>query len=211
MKEPTPAALSSATPPWMLVRVALETSRHHQSADEDRLAALELTTLDDYRAFLARICGFEAAVEAAIARISDLEPSFVRERQKAALLQQDLRALGMPAESITTLPQPSTLTIRSGAQALGWMFVLERQTLLAGQIRRHLLRTLGEPVEPACSYFGAYGETPGAKFRAFGAALCAYAHLHAPSAIVAAANEAFRAQRQWYRSSARESSPRIAI
>jgi len=194
----------------MLVRVALETARHHSGADEDRLAALEITTAEDYRTFLARIHGFEAAVEATLRRVADLDPSFVRERQKAGYLQHDLRALGMPAESIATLPQPSTIAVRNGAQALGWMFVLERQTLLAGQIRRYLLRTLGESIEPACSYFGAYGDTPGAKFRAFGAALCAYAHLHAPAAIVAAANEAFRAQRHWYHAGARESSPRIA-
>ena len=194
----------------MLVRVALETTRHHRAADEDRLAALELTTVEGYRTLLARILGFEAVVEAAIARVTDLEAAFVRDRLKSSHLQHDLRALGMTPESIAMLPQPSSVSIRSGAQALGWMFVLERNTLLAGQIRRYLLRTLGPSVEPACSYFAAYGDTPGAKFRAFGAALCAYAHLHAPAAIVAAANEAFRAQRQWYCSGARESSPRIA-
>lgn len=194
----------------MLVRIAIETTRHHRAADEDRLAALELSTVDGYRALLIRIHGFESAVEEALARVTDLDPGFVRGRLKSAHLRHDLRALGMSVEAIAMLPQASSIAIRSAPQALGWMFVLERHTLLAGQICRHVQRTLGDATQAACAYFGAYGDTPGARFRELGAALCAYAHLHPPSSIVAAANEGFRAQRHWYLSSARDSSPRIA-
>jgi heme oxygenase len=182
----------------MLVRVALETTIHHAAADEDRLTALDIETVDDYVAVLTRIYGFEAEVETALAKVADLDPNFVRDRAKAARLYQDLVVLGMTSEDIIPLPKVSTISIRSGAQALGWMFVLERHTLLSGLIRRHVVRALGEEILPATSYLAAYGDTPGARFRAFGSALCAYAHTYPPAAIVHAANEAFRAQRQWY-------------
>jgi heme oxygenase len=182
----------------MLVRVALETTIHHAAADEDRLTALDIETVDDYLAVLTRIYGFETEVEAALDKVTDLDAAFVRDRAKAARLHQDLTVLGMTPDDIVPLPKISTISIRSAAQALGWMFVLERHTLLAGLIRRHVVRALGEEILPATSYLAAYGDTPGARFRAFGAALCAYAHTFPPAAIVLAANEAFRAQRQWY-------------
>jgi len=182
----------------MLVRVALETTIHHAAADEDRLTALDVETVDDYTGILTRIYGFEVEVEAALDRVCDLDTSFVRDRAKSARLYQDLVVLGMTPEDILPLPRVPTISIRTAAQALGWMFVLERHTLLSGLIRRHLVRALGEGILPATAYLAAYGDTPGARFRAFGAALCAYAHSYPPAAIVLAANEAFRTQRQWY-------------
>jgi heme oxygenase len=198
--EKAPVAIASA-PPWMLVRLALETANHQQHADEERLAALEIAGVADYRAFLVRVFGFEASVEDALARVTDIEPSFVRDRAKTARLQQDLRALGMSPEDIATLPRAATLTIRSAAQALGWLFVIERHTLLHGLLRRHVERTLGDAAHNATTYFQAYGGTPGARFRELGTALCAYAHTYPPATIVAAATEAFRSQRHWYASS----------
>lgn len=182
----------------MLVRVALETTIHHAAADEDRLTALDVETVDDYIAVLTRIYGFEVEVEAALAKVADLDAGFVRDRAKSARLYQDLVVLGLTPEDIIPVPKMSTISIRSAAQALGWMFVLERHTLLSGLIRRHVVRALGEQILPATAYLAAYGDTPGARFRAFGAALCAYAHTYPPASIVLAANEAFRAQRQWY-------------
>lgn len=194
-----------STPPWMLVRIALETSIHQAPADEDRLGGLDVQTERDYRAMLVRIHGFEAPAEAGIAAVKGLDPELVKDRARIGKLQQDLRALGLPPEQIATLPR-ATVNIRSIPQALGWMFVLERHTLIAGLVRRHIARTLGE--DAPLGYLTAYGETPGARFRAFGTSLSAQAHVHAPAAIVSAANEAFRAQRQWYH---REQSRNVGV
>ena len=173
----------------MLVRLALDTSIHHQQADDDRLSAIELRSVRGYCAFLQRVYGFEAAVEAAIAR-AGVEPMFTHGRYKAARLRSDLTRLGAPAD----IPL-AEISIRSPAHAMGWLFVLERHTLLSGLIRRHVQRTLGDlPVE----YLSAYGETPGVRFRALGDALGVCAQRHAPRSIVTGANEAFRAQRSWY-------------
>ena len=173
----------------MLVRLALDTSIHHHQADEDRLSAIEVRSRRGYRAFLHKVYGFEAAAEAAIAR-TGVESMFTHGRFKADLLRSDLAALGE-----TETPLLAEVAIRSPAYAMGWLFVLERHTLLAGLIRRHIQRTLGDaPV----GYLSAYDETPGIRFRALGDALGIYAQRHTPRAIITGANEAFRAQRNWY-------------
>ncbi|MBA3502763.1 MAG: biliverdin-producing heme oxygenase [Deltaproteobacteria bacterium] len=184
------------SPPWMLVRLALDTSIHQHQADEDRLSAIDLRSNPGYRAFLHKVYGFEAAVEAAIAR-SGVESMFTHGRYKADLLRSDLAALGATEDPIR-----AEVSIRSPAHAMGWLFVLERHTLLSGLIRRHIQRTLGDvPV----GYLSAYNERPGIRFRAFGDALGVCAQRHTPRAIIAGANEAFRAQRSWYEAGPRPS------
>lgn len=173
----------------MLVRLALDTSVHHQQADDDRLTAIDIQTPLDYRRFLRRIYSFEAAVEAAISR-ADIEPMFTHGRLKGELLRSDLTDLG-----VTDFPELATVNVRSAAHAMGWLFVLERHTLLSGLIRRHVQRTLENPPD---LYLGAYADVPGVRFRALGEALGVYAQRFSPANIIHGANEAFRAQRQWY-------------
>ena len=43
-----------SAPPWMLVRLALDTRCHHPLADEDRLAALSITTIIQPRHAMGR-------------------------------------------------------------------------------------------------------------------------------------------------------------
>ena len=184
--------------PWMLVRLALETGAHHAAADSDRLALMEVRTIEQYRSGLARIYGFECAVEDAIVRIADLEAAVLVGRDKAELLEEDLLALGLPGQAIVTIPRLANVPLRSPAHAIGWLFVIERATLFAGVLRRQIERTLGASVAGAVHYLSAY-ERPGARFRALGEHLGTYALRYTPESIVSAANEAFRAQRQWYR------------
>jgi len=188
--------------PWMLVRLGHETSAHHGPADDDRLAALDVKSLAAYRDFLVRIYGFEAEVEHVLAHTRQLDTGVLRERMRAARLRQDLLALGLSEANIADIALATNVNVRSAGQALGWLFVIERQTLLSGLVRRHAQRVLGDQVRGALSYLSAYGDTPGARFRALGEALGKYAHRYPPSVIVWSANDAFRAQRHWYRSSA---------
>ena len=184
--------------PWMLVRLGLETSIHHAQADEDRLAAMDVKTRAEYRAFLGLAYGFESSVEHAVWRTTELDGDVLRDRKKAARLRDDLQVLGLSASEIEDLPR-AAVTIHSVAQALGWLFVIERHTLLSGLIKRHLHRALGDGVGGAFAYLSAYGDTPGARFRSLGEQLGRYAETCPPAAIVSGAKEAFRAQRQWYR------------
>jgi len=63
-----------------------------------------------------------------------------------------------------------------------------------------VLHVIGTAFEGATTYLGAYGTTPGARFRALGETIGRYAQEFPPAVIIAAACEAFRAQRQWYKS-----------
>ena len=184
------------SPPWMLIRLALETRAHHPWADEDRLRLMDATSRADYRAYLVRLYGFEAPVESALARMTEVDPELVRDRFKVDRLRDDLVALGLNQEVIDWIPRVPSVNIRSGAQAMGWLYVLERSTLLSGLVRRHVQRTLGvEQLGGALHYLST--AAPGARFRELGEALCRSARRYTPRAIIAAANEAFRAQRQW--------------
>jgi heme oxygenase len=188
---------------WMLLRLGLETHQHQSAADEDRLALMDASSAADYCAQLARIYGFEAAVETALSGVVDM-----REREKAHRLRRDLNALGMDDSRIDALPRCG-VRFASLTHALGWLFVIERHTLLAGLIRRQLEHRYSSEVASATSYLAAYGDTPGARFRS----LCAMLDGHAaqapsyPTLIVAAANEAFRCQRQWYLACGAEREP----
>ena len=179
----------------MLLRLGLETQQHHAVADSDRIALMDVASPRDYRLQLARIFGFEVPVEAALAPW--LDSAIVRERAKAHWLRRDLTLLGLTSDDLDRAPQCS-VRITSVTQALGWLWVLERHTLVSGLIRRQLVHRFG--AELPASYLAAYADGPGARFRS----LCEEIDLHAsqqasnPTLLVGAASEAFRHQRQWY-------------
>ena len=182
----------------MLLRLAIETAQHHQTADDDRLAAMDAKSLDEYRAFLAAVYGFEIRVEQALARIVELDTALLRERLKTGRLREDLSALGLSPTQINQLPTAGNFSFTSAPQALGWMFVLERQSLLSGLLHRELLHSLGEGVRSATRYLTVYGDRPAAKYRELGELLGKFAQRYTPGSIISAAHDAFRAQRQWY-------------
>jgi heme oxygenase len=182
----------------MLVRLANETAPHHATADDTRLAAMNVASRNAYRAALRRIYGFESSVEHAMLRIRELDAAFIEERMRSRLLREDLRALGLSEVEIGSTAYSASPCIDSPAHAIGWLFVLERQMLVSGLIKRQIERVLGGRVHGATAYFSAYGDTPGATFRAFADGVSKLARRHPPNMIVAGAVEAFRAQRQWY-------------
>lgn len=187
----------------MLIRLALETRAHHASADADRLALLdEAPTPERYRTFLRRIYGFEARYEQALIQTPALAPRIVREHMRVSHLRDDLLALGETAESLAALPRPPIPQFRHEAQALGWVYVVERNTLLHGLVRRHLWRVMPSTIAQAGSYLSAY-VSPGAHYRLLGVELDTAARRAIPSQIVEAAHEAFACQRLWFAAMAR--------
>jgi len=188
-----------SAPPWMLLRLAVETASHHAVADEDRLGLLDARTPERYRKHLVRIYGFEAPVEAALSRIATLHGplrGLVRERTRMAFLRLDLRGLGKTTAQLSAMPV-AAVEITDVAHALGWLFVLERSTLLAGIIQRDLQRAMPDTMVRSCNYLNASAYKPGVRLRALGEAIGNFAQRCAPSAIVAGAIDAFRMQRQW--------------
>jgi heme oxygenase len=183
-----------ATPSWMLVRVMLETRTHHARADEDRLVLLDRRTTGAYRAALARIYGFEAPYEAALAG-SRLPAELIAPRLKSERLLADLRELGASPDYVARLARCPIRPFHTDAEAVGWMFAVERNTLLHGQLYRNALTWIPGHTH---AYLGAY-ESPGARMRELGEHLdgaCIAAST--PGRICAAAREAFRWQHQWF-------------
>jgi heme oxygenase len=182
----------------MMERLAAETAPHHAACDEARLALMNVTSRAAYRASLLRIYGFESSVERAVLRMRDLDPAFVEHRLRSIRLREDLRALGLTEVEIGCAAYTANICVESSAHAIGWLFVLERQMLVAGVIKRQLERVRGDSIHNAVAYLSSYGDKPGSRFRAFTEDVTKLARRHPPRMIVAGAVDAFRAQRQWY-------------
>jgi heme oxygenase len=180
----------------MLTHLATQTEAHHACADGDRLAIMEQPTIERYGAFVGRIYCFEAPVEAACIATRGLPRGLLRTHFRAPRLAADLHALGLQPST----DRPATkLPFDSPAEALGWLWVLHRNTLLHGLIYRYLLGKLPDVMASAGNYLAAFEGRAGALMRELGDTLDATARRSAiAQQVVGAANDAFRLQRQWY-------------
>jgi heme oxygenase len=186
---------------WMIERLNVETRRHHAEADTDfDILFLEDTSAQHYMVFLMRVYGFDVPLEAALATTPNLELMLdLSERRKTHYLVKDVLSLGLRSHDLegiaTCLAIPQ---FRGAAEALGWMYVVERATLAHCVIRRHLLTRLPREMGCASQYLRSYEGVLGTRWRSFGAVLDDVARQPAiADRIVTAANEAFRAQRRW--------------
>ena len=179
----------------MLGYLGERTVHHHATADGDRLAILDKANAERYRPFLAQIYAFEAPVEAACAATPGVDPALLRTHLKIGALAADLEALGCPTPSAAvSLPRFET-----AAEALTWLWVLHRNTLLHGLIYRYLLGKVPVTVQVAGAYLSIVEGRAGALMRELGDALERVARSTSlVERMVVAANDAFRAQRQWY-------------
>jgi heme oxygenase len=185
----------------MIERLNEETRAHHADAEADFDVLFENeTTARHYMMFLVKVYGFEAPLESTLAMTPNLELMIdLKERTKAGYLAQDLMALGLRPAQIAELPQCLTIPqFRGAAEALGWMYVVERTTLAHSVLRRHLLTRLPREMRNASNYFSAYTGVVGSRWRKFGTVLDDVArHPAIADRVVGAANDAFRGQRRW--------------
>lgn len=186
----------------VLSRLNEETQVHHAEADSDvdRYLFCDGVSAVEYRTYLARVYGFLAPLEAALAMAPDLERVIdVRGRAKAALVAHDLLALGMTMTEVNELPQCLSIpTFRGPAAALGWMYVTERPLLSSAVIRGHLSTYLPSEMAYAAAYFMCYAGQVGAMWRALGESMDRVASTSAISdRIVVAGHDAFRALHRW--------------
>jgi len=177
----------------MLWRVRRETTAHHATADRDRLSVLsDAADISGYAAYLARVYGFEAPIESALANTRWVDALIdFGGRNQIGLLRSDLHALGVEHRG---LPRCATgFPFPHPAEALGWMYVIERNTLLHFAIGRQLRWRVPS------RYFATEPHTTGTRLRALGAAMervCAVENVS--DRIIAAAKIAFELQRDWY-------------
>jgi heme oxygenase len=189
--------------PRLLSRLNAETQPHYAEVDRDLDTYLfkpNLTT-GDYMTFLVRVLGFVAPLEAALARAPGLQDVIdVTARSKSALIVHDLLALGMTMADVHSLPQCAPPTLRGPAAALGWLYVVERETLLGGVLREHVATRLPTEMALASAYFTAYQGRAGKLWNELGLAMNVVASTQAiADRIVQSAHEAFRAQLRWRR------------
>ena len=186
---------------WIVARLIEETRVHHADAAGDRLAVMQKPTEESYRAFLCHVYGFEAPLEARFTAMSGFDGGLLHTHMKSGHLVADLDALGVIAGGLEWAP---TVIRDDVAEALAWMYVLERNTLFHGLMFRHLAAKLPGTMQRAGAYLTAH-ESIGGRLRELGAVLDHSARrTQNADRMVRAANEAFRYQRQWYaRGSAR--------
>jgi heme oxygenase len=183
-----------------VIQLNMATRSHHVTADTPWLDLMVPTVgLHSYRKLLLRVYGFEAPLEAAFRYTPGLSSLVdLRARTRSGLIAQDLMRLGMSASRLADVPQRFT-TFAGPAEALGWMYVIERSTLLHGGVRRYLLQHLPD-VGEATSYLSAYEDAAGLRWSELGSAFDAVA----PSPpvvrqLLQAANTGFRALCDWFR------------
>ena len=188
-------------PSSMLTRLNMETRGEHSLADAPWLDLMGLeVTRARYLGHLVAIYGYEAPIETALAltpRINMLLP--LRERCRSGLIVQDLLALGMSPSSIARLPQCTvTVPFRDPAEALGWMYVVERATLLHDAVRRYLEGRLPGGTG-TYEYLSAYQGVASTRWLELGRVLDEVAAAsQAADLIVAATHTAFRCLRDWF-------------
>jgi heme oxygenase len=182
---------------WMLTLLTSETRQHHPAADGDRLVLMERSSAAMYRSCLRRIYCFEQPVETALARTPGFDPTLLRTHLKTIRLANDLRGLGLSIENIA---QPAAAFV-DVAQALGWLYVIHRNTLYHSLLLRQLKMLIPEEIQLAGSYLPAFEGLAGVRMRDLGLVLDRAARRDLVTGrIVAAANEGLRCQRQWYSS-----------
>lgn len=184
----------------ILQRLRAETSQHH-SAIESQMPVLDpRMSLETYRQLLIRFWGYYAPLEERLrAEIEIYWPDReykCSERAKVPNLEGDLQALGESCESLdccTNLP-----TLKSSAQVLGCLYVIEGATLGGQIISRHLLANLGLGPESGAAFFNGYGANSGQKWQSFCSFITSKAELmKQDNEIIASANETFRTLGEW--------------
>lgn len=173
-----------------LERLDLETKIHHGPADSARVALLAKPTRERYADYLARIYAFEAPVESRWMRTPGLEATLdVASRLFAPTLAKDLATLGRFPDVY------ETSCFRSVAQALGWMYVVERGRLMNAMLHRHLVRRLPFESSIAGTYMAGSGSL-GLRWQQLAAALDDVSkHPLMVTQVINGALEAFRVMR----------------
>lgn len=194
-------------PADVLVRLKAETRAEHRAVE----GALDVMRADfsmaDYRHLLECYFGFYAPVEARLARAlpADQPGLDFEARRKLPLLRADLEALGGPSPDTLAVCE-ALPPLRTTAQAMGCLYVLEG-AMLGGQIiGRHLRYKLGLTQDAGACYFHGNGARTADVWRSFRDALTSFAAGRACAAtsatatvdaIVESGNETFRALRIW--------------
>jgi heme oxygenase len=190
----------------------LATRQAHADVDERWLELLRPdVAVGDYLGQLVRVYGLVAPFESACRYTPGIEAYLdVRQAARAGLIAKDLLSLGLAPSQVSSVPScPAITTFHSVPEAFGWLYVVERSTLLQDGIRRHLLRHLPQ-VEHAVAYLAAYDGRVADHWQTFGSLLDEVGSSDEQAdQVIAAATEGFAAARTWF--SPERSAHRFAV
>lgn len=195
---PPSQALVLSTPsetPAILLRLRHETRPYHDALEQqafNRALAAGAPTAAGTAQFLARMYGFLQPYETTLrAHAADFSPAWdLAERFRAHLILEDLpETPGAPTPPLC----PAMPPLRTHAQLLGTMYVMEGSTL-GGQVIARQLATAGIPLR---HYFTGHGARTGALWKSFCQQLAEAAPAAGPDDVVAAASRAFHHLGAW--------------
>jgi len=184
----------------ILQRLRAETSQNH-SAIESQMPVLDPNmSLATYCELLKRFWGYYAPLEDLLRMEIDIywpdQEYLCSERVKVPLLEKDLRAFGQSAELLercTNLPE-----LKTPAQVLGCLYVIEGATLGGQIISKHLLANLGLGPETGAAFFNGYGADSGQQWQSFRLFLTSNAEpMSQDDEIVVSSNDTFKTLREW--------------
>jgi len=193
---------------WSALEAA--TREYHAAVDAPWTAFLRAdVTAYDYQSLLVQAYGFEAPVEAALALTPRLGLMIdLRSRARSSWIIQDLLALGLRPAKLARLPQcTQVVPFRDVAEALGWLYVVERSTMHHRSLADRIAELL--PAAPR-TYLSADGYDD----RRADVALALEQVALEPGQsdqVIAAAREAFETQREWLEADVRVSAPNLQV
>lgn len=185
----------------ILERLKLGTHARHVAIESRTVLLDKNLSYSNYSQCLQRFFGYYAPLEKRMLKSPAWdEAGFVYDnRYKTPQIVQDLLALGVAKNALTSIPQCNTLPeLKTTAQLFGCLYVLEGATLGGRIISKHLNAILNLTPDFGCSFFAGYGQQTGSQWKAFGACLTSFAtQTGSDDEIIASANKTFQTLDCW--------------
>jgi len=149
-----------------------ETRAFHAATDRSWQRLLQGdTTRDDYVHQLIVAYGFEGPFETACAYTPGLSQLIdLRGRSRSTLIAQDLLMLGRAPDDVKAIHWAELAPFQDPAEALGWLYVVERPTLFYAEVHEELTSRFVD-LARATSYLRAYEGTVSKRWSELGIAL----------------------------------------
>lgn len=186
-----------------LARLDRDTAVFHAEADRcwRHLMQSRNATREDYAKQLCMAYGFEAPFEAACAYTPGLSQVIeLRGRARAGLIAQDLLMLGWSPTQITAMHTHSLEPFQDPAEALAWMYVVERPTLMFEAVRNEITARFTD-LTRATTYLSAFEGCTSRRWSELGTALdrlCTSDKVR--DRVLESATHAFESLLMWHRS-----------
>ncbi|MBA3465595.1 MAG: biliverdin-producing heme oxygenase [Deltaproteobacteria bacterium] len=177
-----------------------ETRQLHAELEAEHMVLLEATEVSHYQRYLTRAYGFVSPIERSLLDTPGLS-DFVDSRRlrKSELIEHDLQTTGLKPLEVQSIPQCMWIPwFDDPHTAIGWAYVVERNTLAFAHLFRHLANVLPGEAAFASSYLKVYAGVSSDMWRSFCDGVDAVgASQRQVDMMVAGAVSAFRNLRRW--------------